>query len=136
MLEKYFKKYHDDLYVAFRVIFGLLFFVHGAQKLFGWFGAKGIVPFGSMFWFAGVIETTAGICITIGLFARLVAFIAVGEMAFAYYIGHISRGMGILPYQNGGELPLLYMAAFFVIIIHGSKKFSIERKLCKGKECF
>ena len=136
MLEKFFKKQHDNLYVAFRIIIGLLFFVHGAQKLFGWFGAKGVVPFGSLFWFAGLIETVAGAFLVIGLFSRLVAFISAGEMAFAYFIGHISRGVGIFPYQNGGEAALLFMAAFFVIIIHGSKKLSIERYLCKGKECF
>jgi putative oxidoreductase len=134
MIEKFFKKQHDNLYVVFRIIIGLLFFVHGAQKWFGWFGSKGVAAVGSLFWFAGIIETIAGLFLVIGLYSRLVAFISAGEMAFAYFIAHFPRG--VFPYQNGGETALLFMAAFFVIIIHGSKKFSIERALCKGKECF
>jgi putative oxidoreductase len=134
MINKFFKKHYDTLYVIFRVIVGLLFFVHGGQKLFGWFGSKGAAELGSMMGAAGVIETVVGVAIAIGLFARLAALIGSLEMIAAYCIAHVPRG--ILPYENGGELALLYLAAFFVIIINGSKKASVEKALCKGKECF
>ena len=134
MINKFFKKHYDTLYVIFRVVVGLLFFVHGGQKVFGWFGSKGAVALGSMFGAAGVIEVVVGLAIAIGLFARLAALIGALEMLAAYGIAHFPKG--VLPYNNGGELALLYLAAFFVIIIHGSKKASVERALCKGKECF
>ena len=133
MLNKYFKAHYDKLYVVFRVIVGLLFFVHGAQKLFGWFGAKGVVPLMSMFGAAGVIETVVGLLIAVGLFTRLAALIGGLEMIAAYFIAHVPKG--ILPYENGGELALLYLAAFFIVIINGNGKASLEKAFCK-KDCF
>ena len=133
MLDKYFRAHHDKLYVVFRVIIGLLFFVHGGQKLFGWFGAKGTVPLMSMFGAAGVIETVVGLLIAVGLFSRLAALIGGLEMIAAYLIAHVPKG--ILPYENGGELALLYLAAFFAIIISGNGKANLEKAFCK-KECF
>jgi len=134
MFDKYFKKHYDTFYVVFRVLIGLLFFVRGGQKIFGLFGSKGAATFGTLIWTAGIIELVGGLLIAIGLFSRLVAFIAALEMIGAYAIGHLSRGL--FPFQNGGEAALLYLAAFLVIVVHGSKKFSVEKALCKNKECF
>lgn len=133
MLEKYFRSHHGKMYVIFRVIIGLLFFVHGGQKLFGWFGSKGAVPLYSMFGAAGVIETVVGLFIAFGLFSRLVALIGGLEMIAAYLIAHVPNG--ILPYENGGELALLYLAAFFVVVSHGNGKMSLEEGVL-GKEHF
>ena len=133
MLDKYFRAHHDKLYVVFRVIVGLLFFVHGGQKIFGWFGAKGAVPIASMFGAAGVIELVVGLLIAVGLFSRLAALVGGLEMIAAYLIAHVPKG--ILPYENGGELALLYLAAFFVVIITGNGKANLEKVFCK-KECF
>ena len=133
MLDKYFRAHYNKLYVVFRVIVGLLFFVHGGQKLFGWFGSKGAVPLMSMFGAAGVIELVVGILIAVGLFSRLAALVGGLEMIAAYLIAHVPKG--ILPYENGGELALLYLAAFFVVIINGNGKANLEKAFCK-KECF
>ena len=133
MLNKYFRAHHDKLYVVFRVIVGLLFFVHGAQKLFGWLGSKGAATAFTMFWTAGVIELVAGLLIAVGLFSRLAALIGGLEMIAAYFIAHIPQG--IFPYENGGELALLYLAAFFVVLINGNGKANLEKSVCR-KECF
>jgi putative oxidoreductase len=133
MIDKYFKAHHDKLYVIFRVVVGLMFFVHGAQKLFGWFGSKGTAQLFSMFGAAGVIETVAGLLIAFGLFSRLAALIAGLEMIAAYFIAHVPKG--IWPYTNGGELALLYLVSFFIVIIHGNGKWNLEKTICK-KECF
>ena len=133
MLNKYFKAHHDKLYVVFRVIVGLLFFVHGAQKLFGWFGSKGAVQLMSMFGAAGVIETVAGLAIAVGLFTRLAALIGGLEMISAYFIAHYPKG--ILPYENGGELALLYLAAFLIVLINGNGKANLEKAIFR-KELF
>ena len=78
-----------------RIVAGVLFFSHGAQKLFGWFGGMG--PGGgtaslmSLMGAAGVIEVVAGVGIALGLATRPLAFIASGEMAVAYFWSHVRR---------------------------------------------
>ena len=83
--------YHSPVLSAFRIIFGLLYTLHGSQKLFGWPVAApgGTAEVGSFpFWWAGLIELVLGILITVGFFTRIAAFIASGEMAFAYFYQH------------------------------------------------
>ena len=72
----------------FRIIFGLLYTLHGSMKLFAWpLGTK--VPVGTWpFWWAGLIEFILGLLIVVGLFTRIAAFVASGEMAFAYFYRH------------------------------------------------
>jgi len=58
------------------------------------------------------IELIGGFLIMIGLWTRWVAFIAAGEMAFAYWSAH---GTGaILPIVNHGELAMLYCFLFYL----------------------
>ncbi len=83
--------YHSPVLSAFRFIFGLLFTMHGSKKLFGWpvAGPGGTAEVGSFpFWWAGLIEFVLGVLITVGFFTRIAAFIASGEMAFAYFYQH------------------------------------------------
>jgi putative oxidoreductase len=51
---------------------------------------------------AGAIELVGGVLITLGLFTRLAAFIASGEMAVAYFMMHASKGFW--PAVNMGEV--------------------------------
>ena len=113
----------EPIYVAFRIVFGVLFAFHGAQKLFGAFGGH-VVPVGSLRWIAGIIELGGGTLIAVGFFAGVVAFIASGEMAAAYFLQHAPRGMW--PIQNGGELAALYCFAFLYISSRGSGPLSID----------
>ena len=123
MLKTTLKKYEDHFYFIFRVLVGLLFFQHGAQKLFGWFGGQS-VNLASMMGLAGIIEVTAGILIAVGLFSRIIALIAGAEMLVAYFMAHYPRNP--IPILGGGELPLLYFAAFLVIMTRGSRKFALD----------
>src|SRR3989344_4662346 len=132
MLEKFFKDKEDILYFVFRVFVGFLFFQHGAQKLFGWFGGNK-AELATLFGLAGVIEFFGGIAIALGLFTRLFALISALEMAAAYFMAHAPNGL--IPIQNKGELALLFFAAFLVMLAHGSKKWSLEKSLFK-KEIF
>jgi uncharacterized membrane protein YphA (DoxX/SURF4 family) len=58
-----------------RIVVGFLFFTHGGQKLFGWFGADGTVELLSRMGVAGILEFVGGLMIMLGLFTRPVAFI-------------------------------------------------------------
>ena len=133
MLEKLFKKYSDSFYVVFRVLIGLLFFQHGAQKLFGWFGAKGTVQLVSLMGLAGVIEFFGGLAIALGLFTRLAASLSAITMLWAYFQVHFPKGF--IPILNRGELALVYFAALLILMLHGARKWGLEKKLFK-KELF
>ncbi|MDP3639620.1 MAG: DoxX family protein [Nanoarchaeota archaeon] len=136
LCEKSVQKYGDVLYVLFRVLVGLGFMLHGGQKLFGWFGGVnggGAVALVSLFGLAGVIEFFGGLAVLLGFFTRLGAGIAALEMLVAYMYMH--RPQGWIPLLNGGEAAWLYFAAFLVLLVYGSGKWSLEKKLLK-KEVF
>jgi putative oxidoreductase len=78
---------------------------------------------------AGVIEIVAGAMIALGIFAGTAAFIASGEMAVAYFIAHIPKGM--LPLQNGGEPALLFCFIFLYIASRGSGPLSIDAMMSR-----
>ena len=133
--EWYTKRFSDYTYLIFRVLVGLVFFFHGAQKLFGWFGGIGgeSVALLSLMGLAGLIETFGGLAIILGIFTRLVSSITALEMLIAYFMVHFSQGWN--PLFNGGEVVVLYFAAFLVITVYGNGKLSLEKKLWK-KEFF
>ncbi|MEK6874168.1 MAG: DoxX family protein [Nanoarchaeota archaeon] len=123
-IKKYATTYKDYLYVIFRVFIGTLFFQHGAQKLFGWFGGTA-TPVASLFGVAGVVELVAGAFITLGLFTRISAFFSAGQMTVAYFMVHLPEGW--IPIENKGELALLYFACFLVMMYEGDGKWSLGR---------
>ena len=110
-------------YVLLRVVAGLAFAQHGAQKLFGLLGGSA-VPLMTQRGIAGIIEFVGGILIAIGLFTTPVAFLASGEMAWAYFQSHAPRNFW--PIQNGGELAVLYCFIFLYVMAVGSGKLSID----------
>ncbi|MBI4149814.1 DoxX family protein [Candidatus Woesearchaeota archaeon] len=123
----------DYFYFVFRIFVGVMFFMHGAQKLFGWFSDNGSVKLVSLMGVAGVIEVVAGLAITLGLLTRLMALISAVQMVVAYFMVHFPQGW--VPLQNKGELALLYFAAFLVLLWKGAGKWNLDSKLFK-KEVF
>jgi putative oxidoreductase len=123
-MQKVLGRYSPYIYAALRIVAGLAFAQHGAQKLFGLLGAQQAAPIMSQFGMAGVIEFVGGILIALGLFTSPVAFLASGEMAWAYFQQHFPRGFW--PIQNGGELAVLYCFIFLYFAAVGSGKLSID----------
>ena len=111
-------------YAAFRIVIGFLFLCHGAQKLFGAFGGH-TQYHNPLLLAASIIEFAGGILVLLGLLTRFAAFLACGEMAFAYFMQHQPRGF--LPIQNGGETAVLFCFAFLYIACHGAGKFAAEK---------
>ena len=111
-------------YALLRVVAGLLFAQHGAQKLLGVLGGKQ-PPVGSLFWFGGAIELVGGLLIAIGLFASWAAFLASGEMAAAYFMVHAKDSFW--PVVNKGELAVLYCFVFLLIACRGAGGYSLGR---------
>ncbi len=119
------ERYAPQIYVLMRMVFGFLFIFHGLQKIFGMFGGR-VAEIVSLRGLAGVIEIVAGALIMIGWQTRPAAFIASGEMAFAYLISHYPAGLW--PIQNRGELAALYCFAFLYIAARGAGPFSVDRR--------
>ncbi len=127
--------YSSPVLSIFRIIFGLLYMLHGTMKLFGWpLGTA--VPTGTWpFWFAGVIELVLGILIVVGFQTRIAAFIASGEMAVAYFWQQWPPLQGapasFWPYDNqiggnGGEPAIMYCFAFLLLATTGAGAWSID----------
>ena len=131
--------YHSPVLSAFRIIFGLLYTLHGSQKLFGWpVAAPGPIEVGDWpLWWAGLIEFVLGILITVGFFTRIAAFIASGEMAFAYFYQHWPPLKGgepasFWPIANGGELAIMFCFAFLLIATTGAGTLSADARRRPG----
>jgi len=111
-----------------RIVSGLLFICPGGMKLFGWFGGmpEG-VALTPLLGVAGTIEVVGGALILLGLFTRPVAFVASGEMAFAYFMGHFPNGFW--PIQNHGEPAVLFCFVFLFFAVCGPGPFSLDHLL-------
>jgi len=120
--------FSDLLYSLMRLIAGLLFACHGAQKLFGVLGGPQMLH-NPMMLAAGIIEFIGGVLIALGVFTTFAAFIASGEMAFAYFMGHAPHGFW--PILNHGELAVVYCFVFLYIASRGDGVWSL-RRLAKG----
>lgn len=116
---------------AFRVVFGLMFMQHGAQKLFAMFGREEAVDLFTQAGLAGVLEFWGGLLIVLGLFTRPVAFVLSGQMAWAYFQAHFPRGW--IPIENRGELSVLYCFAFLFMAARGGGGFSLDGLLARRK---
>lgn len=120
-------KLSEPIYALVRIIVGLLFSCHGAQKLFGVLGGHG-QPHG-LFLAAGIIEFGCGILIALGLFGSLAALLASGEMAAAYFLMHAKQSLW--PILNRGELAVVYGFVFLYIAARGSGILSIDSLLVR-----
>ncbi|HSF17085.1 MAG TPA: DoxX family protein [Vicinamibacteria bacterium] len=128
-MERFLGRFAPQTYALLRLVAGLLFAQHGAQKLFGLLGGFGGEPGNtaqlfSLIGLAGVIEFFGGLLIAVGLQAGVIAFIASGEMAFAYFMAHAPRAL--FPIQNGGELAMLYCFLWLFIASKGSGIWSVD----------
>jgi putative oxidoreductase len=112
-------------YALLRIVSGLLFAVHGIQKMFGVLGRAEPVNLMSQIGLAAIIETFGGISIAIGLFTSPLAFLASGQMAVAYFQSHAPRAW--LPVQNGGEPAVLFCFIFLYIAAVGTGKWGVRK---------
>lgn len=128
-MEKWLGKYSSFFYALLRIVAGVLFACHGAQKLFGVLGGQ--KQEATMMIIAGVIEFVGGILIAVGLFAGYAAFLASGQMAIAYFTRHAPEAFW--PIQNKGELAVLYCFVFLYIASVGSGILSIDAMIAKTR---
>jgi len=117
-----------------RIVAGVLFIVHGTQKLFAWpIGLPGgPVPLQSLAGAAGVIEAIGGAMLLVGLLTRPAAFILSGEMAVAYFMKHAPTS--VWPIVNQGELAVLYCFLFLYFSAAGAGPWSLDALIFNRRE--
>jgi putative oxidoreductase len=127
-----------------RLVLGIVFFAHGAQKMLGWFGGFGFA--GTMGFFTGMMHIPAplaflaiaaeffgGIGLILGFLTRIAAFgigvnMLVAIMTVHHNFGFFMNWTGTQK-GEGFEFHLLVLAMVAFLMIRGGGAFSIDRLL-------
>lgn len=118
----------------FRFITGLLLFQYGVAKIFKFPVLPYFANIPPLITFAGALELVGGALLMLGLFTRPVAFILAGEMAFAYFLGHMFKSGApvFLPLINGGTAAILFCFACLYLSTSGGGPISVDAMRKKG----
>jgi putative oxidoreductase len=117
--------YAPQALAVLRIVAGLLFLLHGTQKLFGFPATEMSPPLMSLFGAAGLIELITGVMIIAGFFTRPAALIASGTMAVAYWMVHAPNSL--YPTNNGGDAPILFCFVFLYLVFAGPGPWAIGK---------
>jgi putative oxidoreductase len=132
----YLSRYQPALLSLFRFVTGLLLFQYGVAKLFKFPVLPYFADIPPLIYAAGTIELILGATLMLGLFTRLTAFILAGEMAFAYFMGHVMKtGTPVLlPLLNGGTAAILFCFACLYLSAAGGGSVSVDALIGKESE--
>src|SRR5882757_1788406 len=130
MNENFLAAYRPQLLSLFRFITGLLLLQYGIAKIFKFPVLPYFANIPPLITAAGAIELVGGGLLILGLFTRPVAFILSGEMAFAYFMGHMFKG-GVaapvfIPLLNGGNAAILFCFACLYLACAGGGPWSVD----------
>jgi len=141
MIRKIFETDNDSAALALRLLLGIVFFPHGAQKVLGWFGGAGFsgtmesftVKMGipAIFALLAILAESAGaIGLITGFFTRIAAFGIFCNMIVAIAMVHFKNGFFMnwfLKQQGEGfEYHLLAIAIAVALMIKGGGRWSVD----------
>jgi putative oxidoreductase len=118
-------RWQPQLLALLRIVTGLLFLEHATSKFLAFPVPFAVHPLPPLLMAAGVIELVAGVLVTLGLFTRIAAFIASGEMAVGYFMMHFPQGFW--PLVNKGEAAILFCFVFLYLAAAGPGAWSVDR---------
>lgn len=135
----------DVTLTILRLVLGVVFFAHGAQKMLGWFGGYGFHGTMGLFTHIGMpapvafliicTEFFGGLGVIVGLLTRIAALGICGLMIGAIFMVHMQNGffMNWAGTQKGEgyEFHLLALAIAAVLLLRGAGAFSADRALTK-----
>src|SRR5580700_1663065 len=144
MFRKLISASDDYTYTMVRLVLGVVFFAHGAQKMLGWFGGYGFS--GTMGFFTQTMHIPAplaflaiaaeffgGLGLIVGFLTRIAAFgvatnmvvaIATVHHAFGFFMNWTGNQKG-----EGFEFHLLVLAMTAFLMIRGAGALSVDRAL-------
>jgi putative oxidoreductase len=116
-----------------RVVVGIVFLIHGFQKLFlmgfggvaGFLGGLGVPAPGLFAVIVTLVEFLGGLALIVGLFTRVVAILLALDMLVALLTVHLPGGF----FATNGELPLVLLAATVGLVIAGPGEAALDRML-------
>lgn len=129
-----------------RLVLGIIFFMHGAQKVLGWFGGQGLSATIQMMsanlpvilaYMVAFGELLGGIALIVGFLSRLAAAGIFIIMAGAIITIHGKVGFFLMmPGREGVgyEYNLALIAMSLAVVIGGGGCLALDRFFCKGKE--
>src|ERR1700704_1571918 len=144
MLRKLFATEDSAAISLLRLVLGVIFFAHGAQKMLGWFGGPGF--FGTMGAFTGYLHIPAtfailaiaaeffgGLGLILGFLTRIAAFGIAVNMVVAVAMVHSSFGFFMnwsgTQKGEGFEYHLLTLAVTAFLMFRGAGAFSLDRAI-------
>src|SRR6202047_500746 len=144
MLLKLFATEDNAATSLLRLVLGIVFFAHGAQKMLGWFGGPGFS--GTMGMFTGYMHIPAplaflaiaaeffgGLGLILGFLTRIAAFGIAVNMVVAVVMVHGSNGFFMnwsgTQKGEGFEYHLLVLAITAFLMIRGAGAFSVDRTI-------
>jgi putative oxidoreductase len=147
MLRNFLKTNNDVVFTILRLVLGVVFFAHGAQKVFGWFGGYG---FAATLQFMGTLGLPKGVVLLVivtefggalllilGAVTRLAALGIIGEMIGAVLIVHLPNGffMNWTGQQKGEgfEYHLLAIVIALALLIRGGGAYSVDGALTQTR---
>lgn len=145
MLKRLMGTSNDVTLTMLRVVLGVVFFAHGAQKMLGWFGGFGfhgtmgaLTHMGMPAPVAFLIICTeffGGLGLIVGLLTRIASLGIAGLMIGAIFMVHLQNGffMNWMGTQKGEgfEYHLLVLAMAAALLLRGAGAFSADRTLSK-----
>lgn len=131
-------RYEPYAVALLRIVTAFLFIQHGTAKLFSVPFVDGMAgaPLTSIYGVAAILEILGGGLVLIGAFTRVAAFILSGEMAVAYFIGHLSGAPEtfLVPLHNGGESAILFAFIFLFLAARGAGSFALDNYLFQPRD--
>jgi len=127
--DKMLAKYQPVALSLFLFFTGLLLFQYGIAKIFKFPVLPYFANIPPLITVAGTIELVLGALLMIGLFTRISAFILSGQMAFAYFLGHMFKDAAkpvFLPLLNGGTAAILFCFACLYLATAGGGPLSVD----------
>ncbi len=122
-----------------RIVLGIVFFVHGAQKVFGWFGGSGLEKWGDYLStfsipkplspLIAIAELLFGITILVGVFTKISSLIAFVFMIFAIFLAHYKNGFFVN--KGGYEYALVLAIASLSLFFTDGGKYSVDHQFTK-----
>ena len=125
--------------LALRVLVGIIFIAHGAQKLFGWFGGYGLEGTGQFFGsiglepgtlmalLAGAAEFFGGLALVFGVLVRPAAAALAVTMLVAIFAVHFGKGFFLD--KGGYEYALALFAASLSLLFSGGGRYAVDAAL-------
>ena len=127
--------------LVLRLMLGIVFFPHGAQKVFGWFGGPGFsttlvyftdkagIPLILAF-LAILAESLGSLALVTGFLTRPAAFGLAVNMVVCALMNHVKNGFFMNWFGNqkgeGFEYHLLVIAIGIALMIKGGGKWSLD----------